>query len=77
MLDHTDVRYTDAYSIGPRPSGLGAPPTGALPGAPGSAPVTSPAQAPDAGQDAYVTGNCQTSPSTHHSAAVFGMINLA
>ena len=38
---------------------MGAPPTGALPGAPGSGPVTAPAQIPDAGQDAYVTGRWQ------------------
>lgn len=47
---------SDAYSIGPRPSGLGQPPAGAPAAAPGPAPGSAPPQAADASQDAYVTG---------------------
>lgn len=50
------VSISDAYSIGPRPSGLGRPPTGAPAAAPGPGPGSAPPQAADAGQDAYVTG---------------------
>ncbi|KAA6421471.1 MAG: polypyrimidine tract-binding protein 1-like [Trebouxia sp. A1-2] len=46
----------DAYSIGPRPSGVGLPPTGAPAATPGAGPGPAPPQAADAGQDAYVTG---------------------
>lgn len=46
----------DAYSIGPRPSGLGAPPAGAPGVGPGPSPGSAPSQAADAGQDVYVTG---------------------
>ncbi|KAL3146647.1 hypothetical protein ABBQ32_000876 [Trebouxia sp. C0010 RCD-2024] len=45
----------DAYSIGPKPSGLPAPPTGGLGVAPGPGLGSAAPQAAD-GQDAYVTG---------------------
>lgn len=46
----------DAYSIGPRPSGVGPPPIGAPAATPVAGPGPAPPQAADAGQDAYVTG---------------------
>ncbi len=51
-----DCLNADAYSIGPRPSGIGPPPTGAPAATPGAGPGPAPPQAADAGQDAYVTG---------------------
>lgn len=59
MHGHTKsstIAGSDAYSIGPRPSGLGPPPTGAPAGTAGPGPSPAPHQAADASQDAYVTG---------------------
>lgn len=54
------MSLADAYSIGPRPSGLPAPPTVGLGAAPGPGPGSVPVQAADAGQDVYVTGTWQS-----------------
>ena len=56
-------RDADAYSIGPRPSGIGPPPTGAPAATPGAGPGPAPPQAADAGQDAFVTGKSFCHPS--------------
>ena len=63
------VWSADAYSIGPRPSGLPAPPTGGLGSAPGTGPGSAIQQAAD-GPDAYITGTWQNMLCTCHAAAV-------